>query len=81
LDAQVLHAAVALDAVAGAAQQLQVLDVVGPAFAPGDDVVDLEVAGLEVLATPGAVAGLLAVERLRVRAVGWELALLRVFSG
>lgn len=57
---------VALDAVARATQHLQIVDVIGAALGDGDDVVDFEVAFLEVRAAAGAVATLLAVEPVAV---------------
>lgn len=77
LHAQILHAPVALDAVAGAAQQLQVADVIGAALGLPDDVVHLQVPGLEVRPAARAVAVLLPVECLDVRAVRQELAQVR----
>ena len=50
----------ALHAVAGSAQQLQVVEVVVSAFGAGDDVIDFEVSEVEVLFAAGAVTFLLA---------------------
>ena len=74
LDAQVLHASVSLDAVAVAAEKLEVFQVVGSALATRDDVIDFKVSCLEVLGATRAVAFLNAVEREPVRSVGWEMA-------
>ena len=64
---QVLHAPVALDAVTGPAQELQILQVIGAALCSGDDVIDFQVSRLEVGIAPGAVSSLDAVECLSVR--------------
>ena len=63
-----------LGAVAGAAEQLQVLDVVGTALRPRDDVVDLEVAERERHTAPSALAFLLAEQGVSVRPVVAQLA-------
>ncbi len=71
---QILHAPVAFDAVAGRAEKLEVVNVVGPAFRPADDVVDFEVPRLEVGRAARTVPRLLAVETLRVASVGRKIA-------
>lgn len=55
-----------LERIAGATQQLQVADMVGPAPGLGDDVVDLQVAHLEVRLASVAVAALFAVQVLPI---------------
>lgn len=69
LHAQILHAPVALDPVAGTAQQLQVFDMIRPALAPADDVIDFQVTRLEVRPAAVAMAALFPIEGLRVGAV------------
>ena len=64
---QVLHASVTLDAVAVAAQQLQVFDVILPALVAGDDVIDSQISQFKVGRTAGAVAFLFSVELPFVR--------------
>jgi len=61
LDAQVLHAAIALDAIAVAAEQLQIAQMIRAALGAWHYMVDFQVARLEVCAAAFAVAGLLAV--------------------
>ena len=72
LGAEVLHTSVSLDAIAGPAEQLKVLDMVRPALGLGDDMVDLQVSDLEVRPTPSAVSCLIAVERPEMRPGGWQ---------
>ena len=67
---QVLLRPVALDPIAVAAEQLQVLDVVGAAVGLRDDVVNLQVAELEGGAAAVAPAFLLAKEDVLVLAIG-----------
>lgn len=60
------HSSIALDVVAQTAKQLQVLDVIRAALAARNDMVNFKMARLEVLVATRAVAGLFAVQRLRV---------------
>ena len=55
-----------LEHIAGATQQLQVADMVGPAPGLGNDVIDLQIAPLEVRLASVAVAALCAVQVLPV---------------
>ena len=43
---QILHAPVALDPVAASAQKLEVVDMIGAALLPGDDVIDQAGSGI-----------------------------------
>ena len=81
LDPQVLHAAVALDPVARSAQQLQVVDMVGAAAGPRDDVVHFQVASLEVLTATGAITRLDPIQRLPMCARRWQLSEVRSLRG
>ncbi len=60
---EVLHAPISLDPIATSAEQLQVADVIRPASRSGDDVIDFEIAQLEVCPATRTVACLLAVQR------------------
>ena len=74
LNAQIFHAPVALDAVAGAAQELQVVNMVRSSLASGDDVIHFKMLRLKVLRASSAVAVLFPVDRSSVRPVRRELA-------
>ena len=67
---QVFLGAVAFDAVAVGAEELEVFEVVGAAVGAGDDVVDLQDAEGELAAAAVAAAFLLAEEDVFVLAVG-----------
>ena len=56
----------ALERIAGTTQQLQVTDMVGPAPGLGNDVIDLQVAHLEVRLASVAVAALFSVQILPI---------------
>ena len=57
-----VHAPVAFDPVAGAAEQLQILDMIRPALALRDDVIHLKMSCLEVRIAAHAMPLVFAVE-------------------
>ena len=56
LHPQILHSPIAFDAITRAAQQLQILDMVGPSLTAWDDVVNLQMPRIKVMPAALAIA-------------------------